>query len=204
MGILKGSLTYLRFRVEGPVPSAYVEAFEKAIEIRRFVPLHQDGEDNESFGWVPIQKPYADDEPVLNDYFLYGERVVVGYREDVIVYPKAMIHDQVERRLQEHRIDRKVAQASVMSEMRKRLLPKSKVVDVMWDLSRSELRFFARGKGLTERFTSLFEQTFQVRLRPITFSDMAVCADLSDRSKDVLQTLTPQEIFRLAIRTEVQ
>jgi recombination associated protein RdgC len=212
VGIVKGSLSYLRFKVEGPVPSNYVEVFEQAIEIRRFVPLHPDGEDNESFGWVPMHRPYADDEPILNDHFLYGERVTLAYREDAISFPKAMVKDMVQQRLDEHREKnhveasnqvRHAAEAAIMSEMRKRVLPKSKVVDVLWDLSRAELRFFARGKGVSERFVALFEQTFQVRLRQMTFAELAISADLSLRAKSMLETLTPQEIFKMSVRTEV-
>lgn len=212
MGVVKGALTYVRFKVEGEVPSNYVGVFEQAIEVRRFVPLHPEGEDNESVGWVPMHRPYADDEPVLNDHFLFGERVVVGYREDAMRFPKAMIKDLVQQKMDVYREKnhveasnqiRHAAESAVMSEMRSRILPNSKVVDVQWDLSRGEVRFFARGKGICERFVALFEQTFQVRLKQMNFAELALSADLSLRAKSMLETLNPQEIFKMAVRTEV-
>ena len=212
MGILSGSLTYLRFRVEGTAPPNFTEIFEEALGVRRFIPLHPEGEDNESFGFVPLQKPYADDEPILNDQFLFGDCIALGYREDSISFPKAMMRDLVQKRLSERQeknqsdrgaVAKQAVQAAIMSEMRRRILPKSKVVDCFWDLSRNEVRLFARGKGISERFVALFEQTFQVKLRLKTFADAAILSNLSLMDKGVLETLKPQEIFKIVIRTEV-
>ncbi len=212
MGILSGSITYLRFRVEGTAPANFTEIFEEALSVRRFIPLHPEGEDNESFGFVPLQKPYADDEPILNDQFLFGDCIALGYREDVISFPKAMMRDLVQKRLNEslekHQSERgaqlkQTIQAAIMSEMRKRILPRSKVVDCFWDLSRKEVRFFARGKGVSDRFVDLFEQTFHVKLRLKTFADTAIMSNLSLMDKGILETLKPQELFKIIIRTEV-
>ncbi len=212
MGVLHGSLTYLRFRVEGTVPSNCTEIFEEALSLRRFVPLHPEGEDNESFGFVPLQKPYADEEPILNDQFLFGDCIALGYREDAISFPKAMMRDLVQKRLDERQekhhseggaLAKQAIQAAIMSEMRKRILPKSKVVDCFWDLSRKEVRFFARGKVISERFVALFEQTFQVKLRLKTYADTAILSNLSLMDRGILETLKPQELFKIVIRTEV-
>jgi len=212
MGILSGSSTYLRFRVEGGVSSNYAEVFEKALEIRRFVPLHPDGEDNESSGWVLFQRPYADEETILSDSFLFGDSIMLGFREDSMAYPKAMMKDWVKKRLTDYQEKnhakitpsiKKAIEATVKSEIRKRILPKSKVVNCQWDLSRSRVRFFSRGKGLVERFVELFEQTFQVKLHLQTFAGLAETANLSLMEKSLLETLKPQEIFKIAIRTEV-
>src|SRR3989338_2685549 len=165
MAILSGSMTYLRFAVIGSLPNNLIENFERALAVRRFVPLHPEGQDSESAGWASIQNPHLDDERILNDQFLFQERVVLGYREDKLSFPKAMLRDLVELRMKEFPDQsRQVIESAVMSELRRRVLPKSKVIDILWDLSRSELRLFARGQGLVERFEKLFEQTFQMRL----------------------------------------
>jgi recombination associated protein RdgC len=212
VGILSGSLTYLRFRAEGTVPSNFTKIFEEALRFRRFVPLQPEGEDNESFGFVSLQKPYADEDSILNDQFLFGDCIALGYREDVISFPKAMMRDLVQKRLNEHHEKhqakrdaqtKQIIQTALMSEMRKRILPKSKVVDFFWDLSRKEVRFFARGKGITDRFVNLFEQTFHVKLHLKTFAETAVLSNLSLMDKGILETLKPQELFKIIIRTEV-
>lgn len=79
--------------------------------------------------------------------------------------------------------------------MRHRILPQSKVVDVLWDLSRSELRFFARGLGLLERFEKLFEQTFQMRVKQLTYSEIALSSQVDLRNKGLLENLNEAVIF---------
>lgn len=189
-------MTYLRFAVIGTLPSNLIENFERALAVRRFVPLHPEGQDSESAGWVAIQNPYLDEQRILNDQFLFQERVVLGYREDKLSFPKAMLRDLVELRMQEFPDQsRQVIESAVMSELRGRILPKSKVVDVLWDLSRSELRLFARGQGLVERFEKLFEQTFQMRLRQLTYPEIALSSQVSLRSKGILESLNEAVIF---------
>lgn len=212
MGILSGSSTYLRFKIEGEIPSGYLELFEKSINMRRFVPLHVDGEDTESVGWVSFQKPYDDEIKIFNDNFLFNNAIVLGYREDAISYPKAMMKDWIQKRLDEFQEKnqnaaswqtKKAIEAAVVSELRKRILPKSKVVNFSWDLSRGELRFFARGKSIADRFISHFEQTFQMKINLISFADLALRTNLSLMDKGLLETLEPQEIFKIVARTEV-
>ncbi|MEI6805697.1 MAG: hypothetical protein WCK49_04230 [Myxococcaceae bacterium] len=196
MAILSGSMTYLRFAVIGTPPNNLIENFERALAVRRFVPLHPEAKDNETSGWVTIQNPYLDEQRILNDQFLFQERVVLGYREDKLSFPKAMLRDLVEQRILEFPdISRQEIESAVMSELRQRILPKSKVVDVLWDLSRSELRFFARGQGLIERFEKLFEQTFQMRLRQLTYPEIALSSQVSLRSKGLLENLNEAVIF---------
>lgn len=189
-------MTYLKFSVIGNVPSNLIENFERAIAIRRFVPLHPEAKDTESSGWVSVQRPYLDEEPVLNNHFLFAERIVLGYREDKMSFPKAMLRDLIEQRLQEFPDkNRQVIESAVMSELRQRVLPQSKVVEILWDLSRSELRLFARGQGLVERFEKLFEQTFQMKLKQLTYPEMALSSQLSLRSKGLLENLNEAVIF---------
>jgi hypothetical protein len=196
MAILSGSMTYLRFAVIGTPPNNLIENFERALAVRRFVPLHPEGQDSETAGWVSIQNSYLDDQPILNDQFLFQERVVLGYREDKLSFPKAMLRDLVELRMKEFPDQsRQVIESAVMSELRRRVLPKSKVVDVLWDLSRSELRLFARGQGLVERFEKLFEQTFQMRLTQLTYPQIALSSQVSLRSKGLLENLNEAVIF---------
>ncbi len=189
-------MTYLRFAVVGTLPNNLIENFERALSVRRFVPLHPEGKDSETAGWVSVQNPYLDDDRILNDQFLFQERVVLGYREDKISYPKALLRDLVELRLKEFPDkNRQVVESAVISELRQRILPKSKIVEVLWDLSRSELRLFARGQGLVERFEKLFEQTFQMRIKQLSYPEIALASQVSLRSQGLLENLNEAVIF---------
>ena len=212
MGVLSGAMGYLRFWIEDDAPDQSLEFFERSLEIRRFVPLHPDGEDLETAGFVPIERPFADEIPLTNDLFMFDEKVVLGFRVDTISFPKALIRDMVFHRILEHTEKsgdepgaqtRRAIESSVVHELRRKILPKTRVTDVVWDLQRREVRFFGRGQKTAERFVKLFEQTFQVKLRQSSFAERAMYADLSLRAKGLLETLQPQLIFQPQVRVEV-
>lgn len=212
MGILGGSLGYVRFYVEGGVPRNFEEIFEQAIEARRFAPMHAHMEEMETSGWVPLEKPYVDDEPITQEHFLFHDKIVIAYREDSVALPKPLLRAKIEQRLAKYRDEngrnppsetKRAIEQAVAAELKQKVLPKSKIVDVMWDISRSEVRFFARGKGITERLQDFFERTFDVRLRQKTYPEQAISADISSRAKGLLDTLGPQELFPTPHRTEV-
>ena len=48
-----------------------------------------------------------------------------------------------------------------------RVLPTCRGADLAWDLKREEVLFFATGEGANETFRTLFEKTFEVKLRPL-------------------------------------
>ncbi|MBH1989072.1 MAG: hypothetical protein I8H75_04695 [Myxococcaceae bacterium] len=196
MAIFSGSMTYLRFSVLGSLPNQIVGHFEKVLSVRRFIPLHPEGRDTETSGWVPLNTPYLDDAPLLSEQFLFGERVVLGYREDKLSIPKPLLKDLVEKRLREFPDkNRQMLEEIVVSELRQRILPKSRVIDVLWDLSRSELRLFGRGQGVLERFERLFEQTFHLQLKQLTYPEIAQASQVSLRSKGILENLSETVIF---------
>lgn len=212
MGALSGSISYTRFQVVGDLPPNVTGVLESAIMLRRFVPLHPEGDDVRTHGWVSAQRPYADEEPIHNHHFLFGERIILGFREDVIRLPKQMIRDKLAQKIAEHKQKNGIEpgaqlryhmQLAIMTELRRKVLPHSKVTDMMWDLSRREVRLFARGKGVIERFEEFFTQTFELALRQKTPAQLAVSADLSVRAKSMLEHLQPTEIFRPVSRTEV-
>lgn len=213
MAIFNGSMNYLRYDVVGELKQPQVEHLESALGLRRFVSLRPEGEDLESIGWVPLQRPFVDEVPLTNNYFLFSERVVFGFREDKIVLPRPMLKDLVQHRLEQHSKNsgeepslqtKHAVELAVRAELRMKLLPKTRIVDVMWDLSRRELRFFARGQGLTERFVEFFEESFELKLELHDFSNMAMREDLSLRSKAMLESLRPAEIFPRKVVVEAE
>lgn len=213
MPVFAGQMSYLRYQVVGEVKSPFLETLETALSFRRFTALKPEGEDVETAGWVPVQRPFGDDIPLTNDLFLFGERVVLGYREDQFAYPKQLLKDLVQERVDKHREKygerpsaqtKHAIQLAVRSELRFKMLPKSRVVEVLWDMDRREVRFFARGKGLSDRFADFFQETFEVGLTPMGFSQWALNEDLSLRSRGHLETMRPIEIFPKRIVVEAE
>lgn len=212
VGVFHGTIQYTRFCVDGELPSDWMGIFETSLKLRRFVPLHEDGTDVESQGFVLAQAPFADDSELLNTHFYFDGRLVLAFRRDTIRLPKAYMKELIKKRIEEQkqklgeepsRKTIKAIEEAVIYEVRRRVFPKSQIVDMCWDFQKNELRLFGRGKSLIENFTKLFEQTFPMKLRQKTFAEQAMGIDLPLRSKGQLESLVPQELYQPVYRTEV-
>ena len=197
MGAISGSAGYLRFFVDGEAPNDLGARFEQAIEARRFLPIAPDGTDG--IGWVPMDAPFDDELPITRDRFHFSHLIALGYREDTYSVGKRQLEHLVDRRVIEvEKEGKKVGRAlrrairdALTIELRKKSLPRTRVVDMIWDLDRAELRVFGRGTIATERCIACFERTFSVRTRQATWPAHAFEADLSERARAILERLEP-------------
>lgn len=216
MGALAGSLSYMRFLLEGAPPNNPGAAFEKAIAARRFAPLAPSQDTSESAGWVPAEAPFDDELAVTRDLFLFGDIVVLAYREDKWAIPRPVVKREVQKRIKkiidEEKKDPdsigkafvKAVEESIIVELKQKTLPRSKVIDVVWDMSRGEARVFGRGTIVTERVASLFERTFQVKVDVGPWAARAFRLELGSRAMGVLERLSPGWLFPDAIKAVVE
>lgn len=203
MGALRGSSTYLRFFVDGDPPDGMGDLYEQAIEARRFAPLAPDSPDDTSAGWVPIDAPFEDDIPITRDRFWLGEHIALAYREDKIVVPRSVLSHHVKKRCDALEAEgekltkpqRKSVELAVLAELRQRLLPRARTLDLIWDPGRREVRVFGRGPMATERCAALFERTFSLRMTYAHYATRAFAMDLSMRARAVLEQLSPEHLF---------
>ncbi len=210
MGVLSGPATFLRFDVDGEPPKGYRTQYEQAIEARRFTPLSARGEDMVAAGWAPLEAPFDDDAPVTSRDFAFGDVIALCYREDKIALPKPLVRHLTQKRLAElelqgEKITRNVKQTvqlMVLAELRRRVLPRPRVVDVVWDTSRRRVRVFAAGALAKERVSALFERTFDLRLHLADYTRRAFTLDLSKRAQAVLEALGPMPLYEPAWHIE--
>lgn len=199
MGALKGSASYLRFFVDGDPPRGFQNRFEKAIEARRFLPLGPDAPETESGGWVPMESPFDDELPITRDLFLFGDLIGLGFREDKVTIPRPLLQHLTSKKVAEleargdkvTRQTRRTCELAVFAELRARVLPRSRVLDLVWDLGSREVRMFGRGPMATERAAARFEMTFGFALSPADYARRAFSQDLSLRARSVLEGLQP-------------
>ena len=203
MGSIKGTASYLRFDVDGDPPAGFAEKYEQAIEARRFMPLAEQSEELEAAGWVPFEEPLDDELPITRELFQFGGLICLAYREDKMVLPRALLKHLAKRRLAEleqageeiTRTTRRAVDAAVAAELRQKVLPRTRVVDLIWTPERREVRVFGRGPLVTERLAALFERTFALRIDLATYARRAFALDLSDRARNVLEHLQPEAVF---------
>ncbi|MCC7112205.1 MAG: recombination-associated protein RdgC [Deltaproteobacteria bacterium] len=215
MGALHGSMSYLRFLVDGEVAKNPGTTYERALESRRFLPLSPSAEPLESAGWVPLEAPFDDELALTRDLFLFGELIAVAYREDRYAIPRAVVKRETRRRVEKivreegkdpkemGRAFLKAVEAAALAELKAKTLPRTRLCDVLWDLKRGEMRIFGRGTLVTERVSSLIERTFQVRVEQAGYPARAFSLDLGSRAGGVLERLSPGWLFPDAGRGQV-
>ena len=214
MGALNGSLSYLRFLVDGELAPNPGTAYEKSLQSRRFVPLTASAESADSAGWVPTEAPFDDERKLTRDLFLFGDLIAITYREDKWAIPRPVLKRETQKRVEKivaeqkkdpeelGRAFLKAVEQAVLVELKQRTIPRSKLVDVIWDPSRKEARVFGRGTVATERVASLFERTFHVRVDVGSYAARAFALDLGSRASGVLDRLSPGWLFPDAVQKE--
>ncbi len=212
MGALNGSLSYVRFLVDGDLPKNPGATLEKSIESRRFVPLSPTQETAESAGWVATEAPFDDALALTRDLFLFGDLIAITYREDKWAVPRPLVKRETARRIQkiidEEKKDPdsigkafvKAVEQAVLVELKQKTFPRSKLIDIVWDTRRREARVFGRGTVVTERVAGLFERTFGCRVDVGVYAARAFSLDLGSRAQGVLERLSPGWLFPDALQ----
>lgn len=174
MGAFSGSMSYKLFFVEGDLPSGWKDHFLERIAMRKFEEISPDEEEEESYGWVPIQRPLSDE--FIYAQVVYNDYLNLGFRKDkyaistdlfkarlALVQHEYLAQNDLEKltRLQKDDI-----KTMVRNDLKRRTLPGMKVTDMSWHLGRGEVRFWSQSNKLCELFQGYFEDTFGMKLLP--------------------------------------
>lgn len=200
MGALNGSISYSRFYVEGDLPQGFKERFVEALRARAFEPLTAESEEEEHVGWCSIEHP-LDLELDAHKLF-FNSYLNVGWRVDRWRIPGPILkayyteaeraylaENNKERLSRSEKVDLK---AVVTAELKQKLMPTMKVIDVSWNVHTGVLRFWNQSAKTAEHFQAYFEETFEgLRLIPDTPYTAAIQYALDDTQVGLLADLTP-------------
>jgi len=175
----------------------------ESVRARRFVPIDKDGEAVEAAGWAAPDDPLDDDFVIDESTFAVGDLRCLAYREDRIVLPRPLLKSHAKKRLVEleesgeevTKATRQAVEAAVASELRRTTRPKTRIVELVWDLERQEVRAFGRGPMVLERVVAIFERTFGLRLEPATYARRAFDIPLGTSDRSALESLLPADVF---------
>ncbi len=198
-GVLKGSITFLKFKVEGELPDDVRQKYMARIRTRAFRPLTPEDEDDVSVGWVPIERPFDDEVVFRTDGVFFGEYLNLGLRLDRWKFPAPLVKARMaaaERAWKQKTGKERISKAEktelrdlVMRKLRREGVPVTTGFDFSWNMTTGELRFFGRSKNVVEHFYELFEKTFSLRLIP----SAPYTIGLSVLSKDLHKALATVE-----------
>jgi recombination associated protein RdgC len=191
MGALRGSISVRRYRVFGKLPREIRTRYTKQIRVHAHVPIDPASEVDKSVGWVSAIDPY--DADLDADKVFFGERLVLGLRVDTLKAPPAEVKRILaERAASEEertgkplgRRERRVLGQLIERELRARVFPRTRVVDLAWhfgehgqrplvtadgpdeERGQSRLYFWSTSKAANELLLELFPKTFGLELEP--------------------------------------
>lgn len=179
MGVMKGTITYVKFYVKGELPSEkFHETVGNRIRTRKFQKLSPEDDGDVSVGWVPIETPYDEEISFRQDGMFFGAYLNLGLRIDRWRFPAALVKAKTlaAERAYKSKVGKEKLSKSERAEirdltirkLRREGVPVTAITDMTWNLDTGELRFFGKGKSTLENFHELFERTFGLKLIPAT------------------------------------
>jgi recombination associated protein RdgC len=173
MGFLKGTLSFVRYRVAGNLPSDFREFSDRQLKRFAFQEPLQGGE--KSLGWTSLENPL--DTGFSHVSHSVGDYLAFVLRIDRKVVPPSLLMIRIlerEKKLQEEK-NRKKLYKNEREEIRNAVLlsclsqipPTPSFFEVCWNLSEGTLLFGGSGKKVLEDFEDLFKRTFQLKIAPL-------------------------------------
>ena len=172
MGAFQGGLTFKQYYVRGDLPPDWRDRFAEKIAAHAFKPVDPASEEERALGWCSPHFPL--DVDLHEGLWLHNEYLVLSLRIDTLKVPGPLLKIYTEAECRKvmaaqkvdslNRYQRAEVKERVKLEMRKKILPSIKTIDMVWSFERSMVRFFSGNTKTNEEFQELFEQTFEVGL----------------------------------------
>ena len=173
MPALKGSLTYLRYYVDGAT-DATPDKLLKTIRLRAMKPLEPDEDLVERAGWTRVGAPL--DLDLGSEDVFYNEFVNLGFRLDRWVIPGPMLRTKLREaeaaylqkkgRERLSRREKTELKDLIAKKLRRQVEPRMRSVDVSWSMNDGLVRFFSSSAKLGAYMEELFAKTFSLKLIP--------------------------------------
>jgi len=187
MPVLRGSVTFARFRLASGKPPADARRFARALARGAFEPLDLErGEDDRATGFVRLDDADAID---FSSGVLERGRALFAWRVDALLIKAAAVRAELGRWAaafeREHgrlpaRGEKATAKDQIRHQLRRRAEPSSRTSDVSWNLERGELQIWAASRKTVEECAAAIEAAFELKLEPASVSAQAVRRDIPE------------------------
>jgi recombination associated protein RdgC len=174
MPVLRGSVTFARFRIDaGKLPQDTRRWLARGLARGAFEPLDPArGEDDRAAGFVTLADADSTD---FSSGVLERGRALFAWRVDTLKVKAAAVRAELgrwEAAFQaEHgrppaRGERSTARDQIRHQLRQRAEPATRVSDVSWNLDAAELLVWAASRKAVEEIAAGVEAAFEVKLLP--------------------------------------
>lgn len=191
MGFLKGTASFVRFVVEGELPTSPMDFIAGRVSSFSFRDI-DDSYDEYSIGWVSVMNMF--DSAFNYSSHLCGDYVVLSLRIDERKVSSAILkkltqkeEERVKREKQIPKIGRSMKieiRERIRTEQMRKAIPLPSVYDVCWNLADSTLFFFSTNKKAQSVLEDFFKESFGLLLRqqmPYTIAEQLLTGRLSEK-----------------------
>jgi len=175
MGLLKGNITFSRFRVLGSMPDPFDEFFAERIHRFAFQNLWRTA-DEKIKGWISAEDCTDSDFPFAS--YAHGKYLLFSLRIDRKTIPpslfKLRVAETEQKQLKEsgqkklYREQQEAIRDSVHLELLAKALPVPSFYDVCWSVKERMLTFFSLSERVGTELQEFFRDSFSLTLAPYT------------------------------------
>jgi hypothetical protein len=195
MGLLKGTLTFSRYRVAGEAPQLTSSGIDE--NLKRFAfhdrPLSSQ---EKIMGWTGLENildsSFAQAQYAIGDYLIFSLRIdrkVIPpslFRVKTLEREKAYREEKGIRKI--HRDQREAIRESLRLELQEKMQPVPSFYDLCWSFSTGAVLFCSLSDKVLQDFQDFFKESFQVVLAPLSpwdsrYLDPQTAARIADAEK---------------------
>jgi recombination associated protein RdgC len=177
MPILRGTVSFARFRVQSPdkEPFDAKRKLARGLKTRAFEPIDRKGEEDRMAGFVEVEDPDATEFSAGALYF--GERALFSWRIDQLKAPSSRLKSgleawqrqfEAENERAPSRQEKATHKEALRQQLRSKADPISRTHDVAWNLETERLTIWATSRKVVEEISLALEELFEVRLVALT------------------------------------
>ncbi len=212
MSVLSGTMAYQPFRITHELRLSPEQIIEK-LRLFKFKPLHPQGLDNDTHGWVLYQSEYDHEQVISTADCYFDQKIILALRMDSLLVPKQLLRALVKKSLAAYQRDQKKPPDRVVKKeielaeahsLRSRILPKTRIIEAVWCLSSQELRIFSRSSSQVEKFLELFQDTFLLKPERHDFIESSYYYAQKHADLASLELLSHQPLFLPSSRVDIQ
>ncbi|MCB2188617.1 MAG: recombination-associated protein RdgC [Deltaproteobacteria bacterium] len=174
MGIINGSATITRYKIEGDLPPGFKDFIDERIRRFAFRDI-EEGTEELAVGWTSahdmLDTDFAFASYALDPFIMLGMRVDRRKVSAAALTKYTRIETAKVRDLREGRKPARAERLEIKERVRLVLLrgtrPASKLFEVCWDTARGEVWFGNASQANLDLFTDLFRRSFDLGLKPL-------------------------------------
>jgi recombination associated protein RdgC len=191
MPILRGSVTFARFKVISPAraPREKHGWFKKALETHAFAPIERKGDEDRAEGFVEVEDNDATDFSAAA--LFHGPRVLFGWRVDQLKVSTGRAREELQRWVaaferengrKPGRAERAEQKGAIRHQLRARATPTTRVHDVAWNLETGHLQVWSGSRKAIGEVLAALEDAFELKLVPLVPGAVAAHEGLKDEA----------------------